>query len=329
MKLPDFIGDENGVRARVLCDSVNAAGDRLTTMEVVIHRFVLAEFNTHRMFTRSSASSRAIPVEKQLAKIRDNPAWPLVWAAEQKGMQGGAELEGRDLADAQGLFHATRSTTLALIEQYLEARSDKTTRLHKSLINRLIEPFMWHTVIVSATEFENFFRLRCSPLAQPEIHRAADLMLAGYEPPSEELMAVLNIMEKAYRNSTPTFKAKGEWHTPLVDDEDWAWATNTFSSREKVGQAIRHISVARCARVSYLTHEGVRDQAEDVAMFGRLRDADPPHAAPLEHVATADLNNKTHMTILHEDGSPTRHLTLPKLGNFLGWTQLRHLEVRF
>jgi hypothetical protein len=162
--------------AKVVLDSLSPEGVRLTTLEVVMHRFVLAEFNTHRVFTRSSASSRAIPVEKQLDKVLHNPAWPLVWSGEQPGMQGAPDLEGDDLLEAQELFAAVHRNTVLEVERYLAHHPEKSTRLHKSLINRLMEPFQWHTVVVTATEWENFFGLRCHRMAQPEIRVAAELM---------------------------------------------------------------------------------------------------------------------------------------------------------
>lgn len=264
--------------AKVILDSYSPYNERLTTMEVTMHRFVLAEFNTHRVFSRNSASSRAIPVEKQLRRIQENPAFPLVWAAEQPGMQGGDQLVADELEAAQELFRMVGYHTTHAIETYLKAFPDKETRLHKSLINRLLEPFMWHTVIVSSTEWDNFFRQRCSPLAQPEIQMAARLM------------------NKAYVESTPTYIDFGDWHTPYIQEDEYAH----FTDEER-----KRVSVARCARVSYLTHDGERDYRRDLELFDQLVGANPPHASPLEHVAT-----------------PTRYSQ--SAGNFSGWEQLRH-----
>lgn len=261
--------------AKVILDSISPLGHRLTTIEATMHRFVLAEFNTHRIFSRNSASSRAIPVEKQLQRILENPAFPLVWAAEQPGMQGGGELEGRDLHDAQDLFRESWNDTVDLIKLYLDSKTYKSSRLHKSLINRLLEPFMWHTVIVTSTDYSNFFKLRCSPLAQPEIRVVAEAM------------------REAYFSSTPTVVNYGEFHTPYIDEE--------FCVRDTL-----KVSAARCARVSLLTHDGVRSPDKDVELFEKLISANPKHESPLEHVA-----------------SPARLSEAP-LGNFSGWHQLRH-----
>ena len=57
---------ENLISAEIIADTYcEFTDERVTTMEVTMHRFVLAEFNTHRVFSRNSASSRAIPVRKQ------------------------------------------------------------------------------------------------------------------------------------------------------------------------------------------------------------------------------------------------------------------------
>ena len=269
--------------ATVLADSIAApSGVRLTTMEVTFHRFVLAEFNTHRVFSRNSASSRAIPVEKQLAWFTANPAMPVSYPAEQPGMQGGAELEGKDLHDAEDFLNEWHYATAELTAKYLAAHTDKSRRLHKSVLNRILEPMMWHTVIVTSTDWDGFFAQRTSELAQPEIREAAELM------------------QEAYGASTPKTVEYGDWHTPLIQPDE-----------EHLSQLIRiKVSAARCARVSYMTHDGTRSVDEDLKLYYRLIEADPMHASPLEHVATP-----RHRTPIVADCS----------GNLQGWDQLRHM----
>lgn len=247
-----------GYRAEVIADSVNKRGGRLTTMEITFPRPYLAEFNTHRRFSRNSASSRAIPVEKMLARVQGAVYYsPLVWASEQPGMSGGTELQGQDLEDAMTLWQNAHRSITELVEQYLQAHPDKKTRLHKSLINRLLEPFMWHTVIVSSTEWENFFNQRCHPAAQPEIRKVAEMM-------RDQLEA-----------SEPTYRRVGEVHLPYVAaDEHFEFSIETLIK----------LSVARCARVSYLNHDGVRDPQEDIRMFDETLWSNG-HWSPMEHVA--------------------------------------------
>lgn len=271
------MGQKNGVKpsAIVVADSLNERGDRrLTTMEVTMHRFVLAEFNTHRVFSRNSASSRAIPIAKRIRSVVDDPAMPLEWGANQAGMQAGELLPAETRAKCIAEWLVARDAAVASV-----AALD-SLGLHKQVANRLLEPFLWHTVIVSSTEWDNFFRQRCSPLAQPEIRLVAEAM------------------RDALAASKPRLLAADEWHTPYVQpDEEYLWPLSTRQM----------ISVARCARVSYLTHDGRRDVARDVDLYDRLISATPPHASPFEHVARSQR--------LSEAKAP---------GNFEGWSQLRH-----
>lgn len=260
--------------ASVIADSINDE-DRLTTIEATMHRFVLAEFNTHRVFSRNSASSRAIPVDKQIARVLGMTAYPVEFGTNQPGMQAGPPLTGTDLEAAQGVWWDAARAAVDSVRKLQELG------VHKQVANRLLEPFMWHTVIVTSTEWENFFHQRCSPLAQPEMRCAAELI------------------QEAYNSSTPKFVGAGEWHTPYIqpDEQHLDWEHK------------KRISAARCARVSYLTQDGERDHGEDLKLFARLVEADPPHASPLEHVATP---------------FEFDHYRAPQLGNFDGWLQLRH-----
>lgn len=160
--------------AKILLDSVSEAGNRLTTMEVTFPRMVLAEFNTHRMFSRNSASSRAIPFDKQVERIRRDPFVPSYWGKNQPGMQASAELEGYARSEA------IREWKLACEDAIRHAHTMHTLGTHKQTVNRILEPYMWHTVIVTATEYGNFFALRANPDAQPEIRTIAEMMQELY-----------------------------------------------------------------------------------------------------------------------------------------------------
>ena len=276
--------------ARVIEDSVNPEGDRLTTIEVEFWRPVLAEFNTHRVFSRNSASSRAIPVNKQIDRLTIDPAEPLVWSTEQAGMQGGEPLTGKELEDAQNCWERARHDAIA------HARHLQSLGVHKSIVNRLLEPFMWHRVIVTATDWQGFWDQRCSPLAEPRIEEAA------------------NAMRDALEDSTPTLVGYGEWHMPYLRPEDWQGEVTDWPEH---CVKMRKVSAARCARVSYLTQDGVRDIEKDLELYERLTSAYPPHSSPLEHVATPSHPGwNSDEAAFHQ-------------GNFQGWDQLRHqvLEV--
>jgi len=295
-----------GFAAKVLADSVSPTGHRLTTLEATFPRFVLAEFNTHRVFSRNSASSRAIPVAKQLRRLLDDPYVPIEFGSNQPGMQAGPALTGaaRDAAEAEWLAARDDAVRHVLgliaspenvadyddLRACLEAAQDQLKEpptdwlnVHKQVANRLLEPFMWHTVIVSATTWDNFFNLRCHPDAQPEIRLIAKKM------------------REALERSVPTRLEPDEWHLPLVGEAE----------REEAGSAeeLAKISIGRCARVSYLTHAGTRDLSADVALYDRL--AESGHMSPMEHVARP----MTAAELQESEWS----------GNFQGWIAYRKL----
>lgn len=287
--------------AKVIADSVNEDGHRVTTMEVCFHRFVLAEFNTHRVFSRNSASSRAIPVTKQIERLWRSPAWPVSWPREQKGMQGGDALSTDEALIAQRAWGNAMQRTIETVQHLRELG------LHKSVSNRLLEPFMWHTVVVTSTAWENFFAQRCSPLAQPEIQAAALLM------------------RTAYQESSPEHLYEGQWHLPYIDEQTVQDAGLSWSS-DMPWEGLRRVSAARCARVSYLTQDGKRDPQADLALYNRLVQAKPAHWSPLEHVATPWPGNRQRGSIWFDHGGKHHAVSLhhlPKVGNLLGWRSLR------
>jgi thymidylate synthase ThyX len=252
----------------VLLDSLSPAGIRLITLEVCFPRFVLAELNTHRSFSRNSASSRAIPTSKLLERVESDPVLPLEWGRNRAGMSASDLLTEREAEEAKRIWLLARDAAVAHARKLLELK------VHKQELNRLLEPFLWHTVIVSATEWENFFELRCAPNAQPEI-RAAALQ-----------------MRDAIDASRPRPVGYGEWHLPLLQDDE----------RGLDHETEKQISAARCARVSYLTHEGNRETEKDLELYRRLRSE--RHWSPFEHVATPAADSGFH-------------------ANFRGWLQMR------
>ena len=273
--------------AKVIADSITLDGHRLTTFEVTMHRFVLAEFNTHRMFSRNSASSRAIPSHKQLSAVLYDPAMPIEWGTNQPGMQAAELLDEEDTSYAR--YNWVKASHAAVEASRILSEN---LNVHKQVANRILEPWMWHTVIVTAVEYDNFFSQRVSPLAQPEIRIPAEHMLWAYE------------------ESEPVPVDKGEYHLPYIQEEE-----RDFTTRQKI-----QLSTARCARVSYLTHDGRRDIEKDFELYDRLVSAEPPHASPLEHVATPYPENRA--VVVNTETGNTREV--PILGNFVGWRQHRH-----
>jgi thymidylate synthase ThyX len=282
--MPDT-SDAVGYSAKIIKDSVNPVGDRLTTFELTYPRMVHAETLTHRAFSRNSASSRAIPTKKLMARVRDYPVMPKWWGKNQRGMQAREELSGDALEQVKAAWLAARDDALRWAAKLQELG------LHKQIANRVIEPWMFITVIVTATHYSNWYYLRDDPNAQPEIAWVA------------------HEMRKLHDASTPEELDVGEWHLPYVELKDDSHPL--FVSPEEAGAKrgteaywlfMAKICAARCARVSYLTHDGVRDLEKDFQLHDRL--TGHGHWSPTEHPAEAA-------------GDHTRY------GNFVGWRQYR------
>ncbi len=297
------------IKADIVADSVNPQGCRLTTFVLEYPRFVHAELMTHRMFSKNAASSRAIPIEKMIEAVQTNPAVPVWWGKNQSGMQAKEELDNtipqhRDIIDNKGVCHTDRE--LAKV-YWLDARDSAIRQvrrlndlgLHKQIANRILEPWFHIRIILSGTEFENFFALRAHPDAQPEIQALAYLML------------------EQYNASKPEVLTPGEWHIPFSDQFDQERLHDLYKTlyndqelttidvvSDRFDLLRRKICVARAARISYLNFEGKDDYAADIKLCDRLFGATPKHLSPTEHVARC------------EDHSSF-------VANFKGWTQLR------
>jgi hypothetical protein len=213
---------------------------------------------------------------------------PIYWPVEVKGMAGQREMD--DESKEAAIKDWLRARDQAV--HYAEALTRDQLRqpLHKSLANRLLEPFMWMTAIVSATEWANFFKLRTEinletgrPMAMPEFY---------------ELAAIMQVELSA---SIPKLVEKGEWHLPLLEHDDF----EEVIEEEDPNYFLKRISAGKCGRVSYLTHDGKRDVWDDIRLCeGFIANE---HASPLEHVAT-----------------PCVHEGYGHEGNFVGWDQMRH-----
>jgi hypothetical protein len=238
------------IQARVECDSIGENGERLTTIVGTLPRFMLPELNTHRVFSRNSASSRAIPMSKTIARVQTDPAVPVEFGANQPGMQAGEEDEV--------VAKSAREVWLAARDSAVEhAQMMEHMGIHKQVTNRILEPFMWHEVVITATEWDGFFDQRVSELAQPEIRVFAEAV------------------KEAMDASEPEEIGVDGWHLPFIQPDE-----KNLTHKVRVAA-----SVARCARVSYLNHDGVRDVEKDIDLFIKLVTAQPPHASPLEHIA--------------------------------------------
>ena len=257
--------DNPNITARVIADSLNRSGNRLTSLVITLPRIVLAEFNTHRAISRNSASSRAIPFKKILEQVYKNPFVPTRFQQEHTGMQGTKYYVGDAEGAIQSEWLSARDTAM------LQAKALNQMGVTKQLCNRLLEPFLYHTIIATATEWENFIALRAHDMAEIHIQDAAYKVL------------------DALNNSTPKMLEPGEWHVPFGDKIDFSkevfGKTKINDEYNWTQETAIKIAVARCARVSYMNFEGNDDYAADIRLHDMLKESG--HMSPFEHVAKA------------------------------------------
>lgn len=242
--------------AKIIADSWNGK-TRLTTVEAKFHRFILPEVLTHRVFSRNTSSSRAIPLKLQIERILEDPAYPIFWGKNQPGMSAYTQIDDVMLAEELWIDSMNKAICIA-------AQLNEDCKLHKQLASRLIEPYMWTTMIISSTEWDNFFKLR---------HPGQDTINPQF-PAQPEIQQLAIEIGKAMESSDPVFLKPGEWHLPYIDGDD----RDNLSMNNQI-----KVSAGRCARVSYLTHDGVRDAQKDLELADKL--ASNNHMSPLEHQA--------------------------------------------
>jgi hypothetical protein len=295
------------ITARILADSIAPNGTRMTTMEIEYPRFILAELNTHRMLSKNSASSRAIPVRAMHEQIKAAPAGPVYWGKNQAGMQAKEELTGNDLGDAGFIWKRAMEDAL----HWAWALADRVG-LHKQIANRITEPWMTMKTVISGTEWANFFWLRDHPDAQPEIAELAKKM------------------RQAYDASTPQLLKPGEWHVPYVRT-DRSLIDNSICYYDNNGDDLtadeaRVISASCCAQVSYRKNDDTLAKAQKI--FHQLIESEPAHASPVEHQATP-MDYDTMCSFEPEIWEPgVTHVSANSdlwSGNLRGWIQHRKL----
>lgn len=215
-------------------------------------RIIHSEHLRHRMFSFNAASSRAIPVEKFIKQVQDDPFIPIHWGAAQKGMQAYDVLSPENAAVCEMDWLLCRDESVSRVRSMLHHG------LHKQIANRLLEPWMWTTVICSGTSgaWNNFFALRCHPEAEPHIQKLAYMA------------------RDCMKASWPKLLEVGDWHLPLT-----GFPGDEILSKDELIK----VSAGRCARVSYLTAEGTRDVSQDIALHDRL--VASKHFSPTEHQA--------------------------------------------
>lgn len=257
--------------AKIIADSI-CQGSRLTTMQITHWTALHAEMNTHCAFAKNASSARAIPLNKVIERVENEPFLPIFWGKARAGMSPVEEVEADKRTEAIALWLNARDYMVDVVKK-MDALG-----LHKQIPSRLMAPFSWITVAVTGDNagWSNFFNQRCHKDAQQEFQHVAYLS------------------QKSYFESTPIVRLPGDWHLPYVDDEERSII---------VLHDLIMLSVARTARTSYLTQEGIRDKEKDFELFRRLSGMDPMHLSPTEQVCEATPGIKS--------------------GKYTGWTAYR------
>lgn len=262
------------MNSKIILDSISENDDRILTYEVVLNKSLLAQFNTHKMLSKNVSSSRAIPTSKLIDNVVVNPAEILWWGKNQSGMVANDELPLEEKIEAVKLWNEIKAINIEYAKKFAEIK------VHKQITNRILEPYSQATIICTGTDWLNFFALRCKPDAQPEIRDLAMRML------------------RDFYTSEPQLLKPGQYHLPYLVENDF---NEDLETQLKV-------SVARCARVSYLTHNGTRELDKDIELYTRLLESG--HMSPFEHQATPK-----------ETGDRSYS------GNLKGWVQFRKTLV--
>jgi len=321
---------KGGISAKVVCDSI-ANGIRITTLELRYPRFILAELNTHRVFSRSSASSRAIPVAKMIEQVENDPAMPIHWGKNQAGMQAKEQWSypvTNPYSQRPNPREFAWKEAGEIASKYAFGFSQ--AGYHKQIVNRLLEPFQFMKTVVTSTEWDNFFKLRDHPAAQPEIQELACCM------------------KKAMEKSDAVELEYGGLHLPYVTEAEFNELESEKGNMIACSRLIK-ASVARCARVSYMKHDNSSpDIEDDIELYNTLvvrpytmkngmylPEDDPIHASPAEHQATpmkiVNVYNHTPELEAAFEQDGVSHIDRNMncwSGNFRGWVQHRKLLER-
>lgn len=311
------IKGKGGIVARLIADSISEQGIRLRTYEVEFHRYILAEYNTHRAFSRNAASTRAIPLVKMLQQIANNPAMPIFYGKNQAGMSAAEELDDESKARAEAIIRNMMAVCVEGVAKLNEIG------LHKQHAGRYLEPWGWVKGVVSFTEGDNWDWLRIDAAAQPEICELA------------------RCMKEAADKSVPQVLKAGEYHLPYVYSERYVNGTHLYYEGDSIrscaislSDAIK-VSCARCAAVSYRGEDYGLEKCKQ--LYDRLVGSEKKHSSALEHCATPMLDNELSKksTLVAEYNDPMFPTTWQKgvshtdadgnlwSGNLRGWVQHR------
>lgn len=347
------------INAKIICDSLSPQGHRITTFELIYPRIIHSELMTHRLFSRNASSSRAVPVNKIIDAVKNNMFTPFAIQKAHKGMQGFEYFEGEELEQANKLW--IESAELAL----QQAEKMEKFGITKQLINRILEPYQYYKVLLTATEFDNFFDLRCPQYEHPnnpgifykslkdfsKKHAIMGWLDYKYEQrfkinkgQSEiHMMQLAECMWNAMNESVPKQLKAGEYHIPYGDTFSKEGVlremkynptvSNIATADEMFEYYSLRIATAKCARISYTTvGEDNKEMPyeKDIALHDSLIASG--HMSPTEHIAVA-MSDEEYHSFVKGNGTPAEHSSALYFNNedygwclnYRGFIQYRYL----
>lgn len=284
----------NEMTVQVIKDAITANGKRIITFHAHYPRIIHAEVMTHRVFSRNARSSRAVPVKTIIQEVIDKPFIPWHWGKNQKGMQADQEnnnrvflpepyiedyhIEDYSKIEYDSVDRSREDAWLWARDRAVEAAQGfADADYHKQIANRLLEPFSWIDTLITTTDLSNFYHLRDHKDAEPHFHDLASLI------------------NGAVNFSKPKRLKEGEWYLPYINQSDFVAAYDYLVQRQtaKVDEfqilaILQQISVARCARISYVPFDGNSSIEKEIERYNLLVGSEPLHASPAEHQAMAD-----------------------------------------
>lgn len=328
------------ISAKVVADSIDSRGNRLTSLLVTFPRIILAEINTHRMLSKNTSSSRAIPFKKMVESVQNDTFIPIAWQKEHTGMQGYEYFTDSEMTLPDGDKFQENCWLIARDKAIEQAKYLSEAKVTKQLCNRLLEPFMWTTMLITGSKegWENFFELR-NPVYEvghntfkskkevldyysddpnfPELRRYSDLDWLKLNRGQAEIH-MMDLAEKIYdamNESTPKQLQGGEWHIPFedkIDLIDWLDTVNDdghldgdLDEQDRLFEIDKvKISTAMAAHTSYTTvgNEPVKSYDKWIDLHDKLINEEPPHSSPLEHASQAMTDEEYYLFSKGKDG---------------------------
>jgi len=263
---------------KIIQDSINTSGSRLTTFEIETYRYIWAEVLTHKMLGKNAQSSRAVPVDSVLGINQCNPVHPIVWGKNKAGMSATEVLQGETLEEAKAIWFALAERA------FKDSKRLNELGLHKMWSNRPTEAYSRIKVVMTGTEWGNFLWLRDDPeAAQPEI------------------VDLAREIKYEFSRSTPMVLQDGEAHVPYVErkreyfgltDQKGSLTYLCGSLKLTLNEALK-ISSSCCAQISYRSLNDSYPKAMEI--YGKLFSGPKPHLSPTEHQGIAMKNTKASL----------------------------------